>query len=348
MSCQTCKVRQCQVLITQILGKGSWCLCSRLCGLHSCVNFFFPFPLCSPPPPLLFFFIYIAVFKTVVYFQASCAIPLSPLWTFFGYLCSINEYTTWKTMSSKPGLLQLWSFRFLLLAATFPIFPIKWGRVCDSSGSCAPEYLALLFLSLRTRAPAGKVWLWIFSDVWGATEGPCVFLPGHKGSLLLFVNSASGSPSPDLNSVTRVQRGHCWQFLQPHQAQLCKPAGNKRWEWQTCLGREKLPEQFQRCLKKGIRPAAIYCWFGWIPVTFRSLDKCQDPLVLIHLKSNWTFCCGSQFPYGEASSITVQSSPTIWWMTFSQCPAEMREESDRVWGKLWHLRYLGELGPLFL
>lgn len=174
------------------------------------------------------------------------------------------------------------------------------------------------------------------------------FPPWPQGVIAALCEFSQWFAKPRPKSVTRLQRGHCWQFLQPHQAQRCKPAGNKRWEWQTCVGREKLPEQFQRCLKKDTRPAAIYCWFGWIPGTFCCLDKCQDPLVLIHLKSNWMCCCGSQFPYGEASSITVQSSPTIWWMTFSQCPAEMREESDRVWGKLWHLRYLGELGPLFL
>lgn len=49
----------------------------------------------------------------------------------------------------------------------------------------------------------------------GGTEGPGIFLPGHEGSLLFFANSASALPSPDLNSVTRLQRGHCWQFRNP-------------------------------------------------------------------------------------------------------------------------------------
>lgn len=32
---------------------------------------------------------------------------------------------------------------------------------------------------------------------------------------------------------------------------------------------------------------------------------------------------------------------------FPPCPVEMSEESDGVWGRLWHLGWGGELGPLF-
>lgn len=110
-----------------------------------CCHFFFFFPFSSLffvfRLVLFFFFIYIAVFKTVVYFQASCASPLSPLWTFFCYLCSINEYTTWKTMSSKPGLLQLLSFRFLLLAAAFLIL---WPWVYINGGEYVTHLVPVL------------------------------------------------------------------------------------------------------------------------------------------------------------------------------------------------------------
>lgn len=61
----------------------------------------------------------------------------------------------------------------------------------------------------------------------GATEGPGIFLPGHEGSLPFFANSASALPSLDLNSVTKIQPGRCWQCLQPHRARLCKSAGNE-------------------------------------------------------------------------------------------------------------------------
>lgn len=98
------------------------------------------------------------------------------------------------------------------------------GEVCDSSSSLIPDYLAFLFLNPR-RTPAGEVCLWIFPD--GRKPRVSVFSPvTMRGNYWSF--HIQPVLCQDLNSVTRLQQGHCWQFLQPHPAQLCKPAGNNK------------------------------------------------------------------------------------------------------------------------
>lgn len=93
---------------------------------------------------------------------------------------------------------------------------------------------------------------------------------------------------------------------------------------------EKLPEQFQMCLIKVLGQLLFTLDLAESLGLSALLMKCQGPPVLIHLKSNW----GSWFPYGEASSITVQSQRTIQQITFPLRPVEMSEESDGAWGRL--------------
>ena len=170
----------------------------------------------------------------------------------------------------------------------------------------------------------------------GATEGPGIFLAGHEGSLLFFASSASALPSPDLNSLTRLERAHCWQFLQPREAQLCKPADNKSREWQTCMGREKLPEWFQRCLRKAP---------GQLPFTVDLAESLWLFALLTNAKSHQ--CSSISKATGCAAGAHGSRMERLQVSHFSHDPqygkllfpsAQQRwEESDGVWGRLWHL-----------
>lgn len=143
--------------------------------------------------------------------------PTLPSMNNFGCLCSINEYSTWETMSSRSRLLQLLNALRI------------WVR--DSSSSWH-------FCSLTWELEHQQERFAYSSFLNYGGDGADAFLHGHEGSLLFSANSAGAAQCPELNPPTGLQRGHCWQFLQLHLAQLCKPAAKE-------MGGRNFPSSFE-------------------------------------------------------------------------------------------------------